>query len=76
MNLFSKPNLRTTRTAGLKVAWRQGLYEKSGVGTLWIEVLGETEHEMTGVPRTYYNQLRCREDAVDLMNQLMVMYGS
>jgi hypothetical protein len=50
------------------------LYEKSGVGTLWIEVLGEKEYEFCPVPRTYYNQLRSRSDAVDLMNQLMRMY--
>jgi hypothetical protein len=75
-SLFGKPQMRSTRTDGLRVAWRQGIYEKAGVGTLWIDVLGEKEYEMTGVPRMYYNQLRMREDGVELMNQLMRMYGA
>lgn len=73
-SLFGKPALRKTKTPGLKVAWRQGLYEKAGVGTLWIEVLGENEWELCPVPRNYYKQLMSCGDAVDLMNQLLRMY--
>ena len=72
--LFGKPRMIKTRTPGMMVGWKQGLYEKTGVGTLFIEVLGETEYEMTPVPRTYFKELQYRSDGVDLMNQLMRMY--
>ena len=72
--LFGKPRMTKTRTPGMMVGWKQGLYEKTGVGTLFIEVLGETEYEFSPCPRTYFNDLRMRPDGVDLMNSLMIMY--
>ena len=74
-SFYGKPRMMRTRTEGLTVGWRQGLYERSGVGTLFISILGgEREWEITGVERKYLNQLRSREDAVDIMNQLLRMY--
>ena len=67
--------MHRTRVDGLRVGWRQGLYEKDGVGTLLIDVLGEKEYELTPVPRVYLKQLRSSSDAVRLMNDLLVMYG-
>ena len=64
-----------SKTPGLKVGWRQGVLERAGVGTLWINVLGEQEYELCPVPRTYFTQLIERADAVEVMNNLLRMYG-
>ena len=73
-SLTAKPPLKATRSTGLRCAWRQGMHEKDGVGTLWIEFLGEVECELCPVPKTYYRDLMRRPDAVELANNLVRMY--
>jgi len=74
MRLFGKPRMHATRTAGLRCGWRQGIHEKCGVGTLWIDVLGEVEYELCPVPRKYFEDMLKRPDPEVLMNELMRMY--
>ena len=75
-SLYGKPPMLRTKTPGLLVGWKQGIYEKQGVGTLWMSVLGETQYRFCPVPKQYYNDLLNRHDAEVLMNQIMVMYGT
>jgi hypothetical protein len=72
-SFFARPKMLSTRTEGLRVGWRQGLYEKSGVGTLFLEML-EVEYECAGVPRKYFNEIRSAEDGVFVANQILRMY--
>ena len=73
--LYGRPKMVRSRTAGLRVGWRQSIHEKPGVGALWIDVLGEQEYQLCPVPRMYFAQLIERADAVEVMNNLLRMYG-
>jgi hypothetical protein len=72
--LFGRPKMVKTRTQGLTVGFRQGLYSPVGIGTLFIQVLDDREIELNPVPRKYYQELRNAPDAVMIMNQLLRMY--
>lgn len=72
--LYGKPRMLKTRTPGLLCGWKQGVYEKTGVGTMWISVLGELEYEFCPVPKSYFTDMLKRPDPESLMNQMMVMY--